>query len=267
MKHLALTFLALILSLASSNATVSFYALKDAYSADPANPQVYRYDGVSNFRSGAQASITTRISATGVSSDIAIDEQGRFYFVSGNPTDSTPVGNSTAWKDIWRWNSVADWAANWNGIRLGQKRTNQFQVSGFSVYQNEYYFLVGDPNNGGVKELRKYASLTDWENGSAGTLLGSRSTGWGLGFEIDAGGAVWYLDGSTQTSTSGILYRWNSINDFLANNNGSMNGGAFNFTFSGTSDQIGGLAVPEPSSSLLLLTSLATLSLFRHRSS
>jgi VanZ family protein len=162
---------------------------------------------------------------------------------------------------------VADWAANTNGIRLGQKRTNQFQVSGFSVYQNEYYFLVGDPNNGGVKDLRKYASLTDWENGSAGTLLGSRSTGWGLGFEIDAGGAVWYLDGSTQTSTSGTLYRWSSINDFLANNNGSINGGAFTFNFSGTSDQIGGLAVPEPSSSLLLLTSLATLSLFRRRSS
>ena len=267
MKHLITLIVGLLLSLASSHATVSFYALKDAYDVNSANPQLYRYDGISNFRSGVQTSITTRSVGHGTSSDIAIDEQGRFYFVSGNPTDSTPVGNSTAWKDIWRWNSVADWAANTNGIRLAQKKTNQFQVSGFSVYQNEYYFLVGDPNSGGVKDLRKYTSLADWENGSSGTLLGSRATGWGLGFEIDAGGAVWYLDGSTQTSTSGTLYRWNSINDFLANNNGSINGGAFTFTFTGSADQIGGLAVPEPSSSLLLLASLATLSLFRRRSS
>ena len=252
--------LALVFSLsASSHATVSFYALRDAYDINPGNPQVYRYDGVSNFRSGTQASITTRSIGHGYSSDIAIDEQGRFYLVSGLPTD-------TSAKQIYYWNSLADWASNTNGGLLGT-RTTTFQVSGFSVYKNEFYFLEGSPNGFGNKTLRKWASATSWANGDAGTTIGTRSVGTGLGFEIDAGGAVWFLDGSNQTSTSATLYRWNSINDFLNNTNGDGNGGSFNFTFSGTTDQVAGLAVPEPSSSLLLLTSLATLSLLRRRSS
>ena len=259
MKHLITPLLGLFPSLVSSHAATSFYILKDSYDAGLANPQVYRFDGVSNLRSGVQASITTRGMGQAASSDIAIDEQGRFYQLGGDPT-------ATVTKQIWRWNSIADWATNTNASLLGT-RSSTFQSSGFSVYQNEFYFMEGDPNSSGNKTLRKWASAADWASGSAGTLVGSRSTGWCLGFEIDAGGAVWYLDGSTQTSTSGTLYRWNSINDFLANNNGSINGGAFTFTFTGSADQIGGLAVPEPSSSLLLLTSLATLSLFRRRCS
>jgi len=259
MKHLITPLLGLFLSLVSSHAATSFYVLKDSYDAGMGNPQVYRFDGVSNLRSGVQASITTRGIGQDTTSDIAIDEQGRFYQLGGNPT-------ATGLKQIWRWNNLADWAANTNSSLLGT-RTTTSQISGFSVYQNEFYFMEGDPNSSGNKTLRKWASAADWAGGSAGTTLGSRNTGWGLGFEIDAGGAVWYLDGSTQTSTSGTLYRWNSINDFLANNNGSINGGTFTFTFTGSADQIGGLAVPEPSSSLLLLASLATLSLFRRRSS
>ena len=259
MKHLITPLLGLFLSLVSSHAATSFYVLKDSYDAGLGNPQVYRFDGVSNLRSGVQAAITTRVMGQDTSSDIAIDEQGRFYQLGGDPT-------ATVTKQIWRWNSIADWATNTNASLLGT-RSSTFESSGFSVYQNEFYFLEGNPNAGGTKTLRKWSSAADWENGSVGTTVGSRVTGWGLGFEIDAGGAVWYLDGSTQTSTSGTLYRWNSINDFLANNNGSINGGTFTFTFTGSADQIGGLAVPEPSSSLLLLTSLATLSLFRRRSS
>ena len=78
MKRLPLFALGLLLSVAaSSQATVSFYALKDSYDANPSNPQVYRFDGVSNFRSGVQASITTRTwGGHGTISDIAIDEQG-----------------------------------------------------------------------------------------------------------------------------------------------------------------------------------------------
>ena len=256
------TLLAFVLGLLawaspSSHATVSFYALKDTYDVNSSNPQIYRYDGISNFRSGVQASITTRNMGHGFSSDIAMDEQGKFYFVNGTPTDSST-------KTIWWWNSVADWAANTNGGLLGQRSTT-FQVSGFSVYQNELYFLEGNPNTSGNKTLRKWSSAASWANGDAGTILGTRDTGHGLGFEIDAGGAVWFLEGSTQTSTSGTLWRWNSINDFLNDTNGTNNGGSFNFF--GNSDQIAGLAVPEPSSSILLLTSLATLSLFRRRSS
>ena len=242
----------------SAHSTVSFYALKDSYDANPGNPQVYRYDGLSNFRSGVQASITTRSRDHGVSSDIAIDEQGKFYFVNGTPTDSST-------KSIWWWNSVADWAADTNGGLLGT-RNSTFQVSGFSVYQNELYFLEGNPNAAGSKTLRKWSSATSWANGDAGTTLGTRGTGAGIGFEIDPGGAVWFLEGyPPQTSTSGTLWRWNSINDFLNDTNGTNNGGSFNFF--GNSDQIAGLAVPEPSSSILLLTSLATLSLFRRRRS
>jgi len=259
MKHLITPLLGLFLSLVSSHAATSFYVLKDSYDAGLGNPQVYRFDGVSNLRSGVQASITTRGMGQAASSDIAIDEQGRFYQLGGDPT-------ATVTKQIWRWNSIADWATNTNASLLGT-RSSTFESSGFSVYQNEFYFLEGNPNAGGTKTLRKWSSAADWENGSVGTTVGSRVIGWGLGFEIDAGGAVWYLDGSTQTGTSGVLWRWNSINEFLANTGGTNNGGAFNFSFSGTSDQVAGLAVPEPSSSLLLLTSLATLSLFRRRSS
>jgi hypothetical protein len=260
MNRLSLLALGLLLSFApSSQATVSFYALKDSYDVDPANPQIYRFDGVSNFRSSTQAAITTRVTAQGRSSDIAIDEQGRFYFVNGDPSQTNGKG-------IWRWNSLADWASN-NGATLLGTRSSTAQISGFSVYQNEFYFLEGDPNGSGNKTLKKWASAASWGNGDAGTTLGTRGTGTGLGFEIDAGGAVWFLDGSNQTSTAGTLFRWSSINNFLNNTGGIDNGGTFTFSFSGSSDQIGGLAVPEPSSSLLLLTSLATLSLFRRRSS
>ena len=142
------TLLAFVLGLLawaspSSHATVSFYALKDTYDVNSSNPQIYRYDGISNFRSGVQASITTRNMGHGFSSDIAMDEQGKFYFVNGTPTDSST-------KTIWWWNSVADWAANTNGGLLGQRSTT-FQVSGFSVYQNELYFLEGNPNTSGNK--------------------------------------------------------------------------------------------------------------------
>jgi len=260
MNRLPLFALGLLLSVAaSSQATVSFYTLKDSYDAGLANPQVYRFDGVSNLRSGVQASITTRGMGQDTTSDIAIDEQGRFYQLGGNPT-------ATGTKGIWRWNSLADWASN-NGATLLGTRSSTAQISGFSVYQNEFYFLEGNPNSSGTKTLMKWASAASWGRGDAGTTLGTRGTGTGLGFEIDAGGAVWFLDGSNQTSTAGTLFRWSSINNFLNNTGGTDNGGAFTFSFSGSSDQIGGLAVPEPSSSLLLLTSLATLSLFRRRSS
>lgn len=259
MKHLITPLLGLFLSLGSSHAATSFYVLKDSYNAGLGNPQVYRFDGVSNLRSGVQTSITTRGIGQDYSSDIAIDEQGRFYLLGGIPT-------GTGLKQLWRWNTVADWAANTNGSLLGE-RTTTFQSSGFSVYQNEFYFLEGNPDGSGTKTLKKFGNVADWSAGAAGITLGSRGTGTGLGFEIDAGGAVWYLDGSNQTSTSGTLYRWNSISDFLNNTNQSDSGGTFTFSFSGSSDQVAGLAVPEPSSSLLLLASLATLSLFRRRSS
>jgi len=160
----------LLLSLSpSSRATVSFYTLKDAYDMNSGNPQVYRYDEVSNFRSGTQASITTRIMSTGFSSDIAIDEQGRFYLVSGLPTD-------TSTKQIWYWNSLADWAANTNGGLLGQRNTT-FQVSGFSMYKNELYFLDGSPNGFGNKTLRKWASATPWANRAPVLVLKSMPAG------------------------------------------------------------------------------------------
>ena len=242
----------------SAYSSVSFYTLKDAYDVNPTNPQVYRYDGISNFRSGTQTSITTRGIAHGVSSDIAIDEQGKFYFVNGTPTDSST-------KTIWWWNSVADWATNTNGGLLGQRSTT-FQVSGFSVYKNELYFLEGNPNAAGTKTLRKWSSASSWANGDAGTTLGTRGTGAGIGFEIDAGGAVWFLEGyPPQTSTSGTLWRWNSINDFLNDTNGTNNGGSFNFTFSGTTDQVAGLAVPEPSAFSLLAVGLGVVLRRRRR--
>ena len=82
MRTILLAFVLGLLAWASPSAhsTVSFYALKDSYDANPTNPQVYRYDGISNFRSGTQTSITTRNMAHGVSSDIAINEQGKFYY-------------------------------------------------------------------------------------------------------------------------------------------------------------------------------------------
>lgn len=259
MNRLITPILGLFLSLVSSHAATSFYVLKDSYDAGLGNPQVYRFDGVSNLRSGVQASITTRVMGQDTSSDIAIDEQGRFYQLGGNPT-------ATDTKQIWRWNSIADWATNTNSSLLGT-RNSTFQSSGFSVYQNEFYFLEGNPNAGGTKTLRKWSSAADWENGSVGTTVGSRVIGPGLGFEIDSNGTVWHLDGSTQAGLSGTLWRWSSVNNFLTDNGGTNNGGTFNFSFSGTSDQVAGLAVPEPSSSLLLLTSLVTLSLFRRLSS
>ena len=176
--------LGLLLFSQNSRAGVSFYTLKDAYDAGSANPQLYRFDDVSNFRSGTQAAISTRVTGQGFSSDIAIDEQGRFYLVNGNPTSTTDS------KEIWSWNNVADWASNTGATRLGI-RTGTTQISGFSVYQNEFYFLEGDPNAQGNKTLRKWSNATDWSNASnSGTSLGTRFTGAGLGFEIDAGGTV-----------------------------------------------------------------------------
>ena len=119
--------------------------------------------------------------------------------MNGNPTSTTDS------KEIWSWNNVADWASNTGATRLGI-RTGTTQISGFSVYQNEFYFLEGDPNAQGNKTLRKWSSATDWSNASnSGTSLGTRFTGAGLGFEIDAGGTVWWLSSATdaQTGTSG----------------------------------------------------------------
>ena len=245
------------LAATTAHAALSFYALKDAYLANPASPQIYQYDGISNFRNNISASITTRAMAHGNSSDIAIDELGRFYFVNGDPS-------STGSKQIWRWNSVSDWAIN-NGATLLGTRNSTTQISGFSVYQNEFYFFEGNPDNFGTKSLRKWGSANSWANGDSGTLVGSRSTGSGLGFEIDQSGTVWLLDAVANTATSGTLYSWASITDFINNTNGGNNGGGFNFF--GGSDQIGGLAVvPEPSALSLFGLGLAALTLLRRRS-
>jgi len=259
MKFVSKTIFGLICFSAASHAGISFYALKDAYDANPSSPKIYRFDGISNFQSGTHAVVSTRASNHGSSSDIAIDEQGRFYFVKGDPSQTTS-------KEIWRWNSLADWGSNSEGTKLGV-RSSTAQISGFSVYQNEFYFFEGDPDRIRNKTLRKWSSATSWGNGDAGTLLGSRATGAGLGFEIDAGGAVWFLDSTAKSYTSGKLYRWNSINNFITNTGGTNYGGSFNFLFEGTFDQIAGLAVPEPSALSLLAVGLGGLAMIRRRRS
>lgn len=236
-----------------------FFVLKEDYLAFAANPEVVRYDSVSDFQNNQGGVVTTRSLAHGVSSDIAIDELGRFYFVNGDPTQTDS-------KTIYRWDSVADWAANTNGVLIGT-RTTTTQVSGFSVHQGAFYFLEGDPNDLGTKSLVRWDSAATWAAGDAGTVVGSRATGYGLGFEIDGSGTVWLLDARALTATSGTLYSFASITAFL-NNVGTDNGGSFDF-FGGT-DQIGGLAVaytpvPEPSTFSLVALGFAGVALARRR--
>ena len=224
---------------AISSATI--YVLRGHVTNNPANPQVYRYDGVANLRAGLHSSVTTRSMLHGFSSDIAVDDQGRFYLVNGDPTST----NATVSRTIYRWNSLADWASNNSPVLVGTRTNNNVPLAGFSVHNNEIYFLQSTNATNGNVELRKWATGSDWAAGSAGTSVGVRWMGGGVNLEIDQGGAIWFLD-SAFANTSGILYRWGNTSDWLANL-GISNGGSFDFDFNGAaaggSDPIGGLAI------------------------
>ena len=224
--------------------TNRFYELRGAYNADPASPQIYGFDGPSNLLSRTQSSITTRTGIRqGVTGDIALDAAGHVYVVSGDPA-------STGTKSIYRWDSLSDWASNTNAALLGT-RNSTAAVSGFAVYQDQFYFFEGDPNSPGEKTLRKWNTVTDWSAGQVGVAVGTRGTGAGIGFDIDSSGRVWFLDptapnSTTATATTGILFTWPSVSDFLVNANCASPFGYWTqlpFSFSGSLDQIGGLTV------------------------
>gem|GEM_PF-4970250 len=237
---------------------LELYVMRDAPNAQT-SPAITEYSSIANFRSNTSGTTTARGISQGSSCDFTI-VNGAVYYMTGDAT-------ATDVKAIVTWPSVADWAANTNFTPLGT-RTGAVPMAGMAIYQNQLYVLEGSIN-AGVKTLRRWASIASWVAGDAGTALGTRSTGSGFGFDIDTDGIVYFLDTenvSPNTATSGILYSWPTISNFLADSSTNANGGSFTF-FAGSPNEIAGLAiVPEPST--WMLAGIAAFSLpmiARHR--
>lgn len=240
----------------------SAVALEIIAMAGPPNsqnsPSITSYSSISNFRSDTSGTTTNRSSGQALSCDFAITADGTFYYISGDAT-------ATSGKQVNTWPSVSAWASNSNFSSLGI-RANAEPMSGMAIYQNELYILEGSMTFGGLKTLMKWSSIASWVNGDTGTSLGSRTTGAGIGFDIGLDGTVYFVgtsgDASPNTSTTGTLFTWPTISDFLANSNVSQNGGVFNFF--GGSNQVSGLAVPEPSTYAMAAISSVILAAARH---
>lgn len=231
------------------------WVLKNAPDAQTTSPTIVNYSSISNFRTNTGSSNTIRASGQGQSCDISIDSaSGVVYYLAGSAT-------STDNKQLYSWPSLSNWAANSNITPYGE-RTNYGPVRGMSVYNNQLYVLEGNPVTAGNASLRSWSSFSSFVNGDAGTLVGTRLVGEGLGFEIGIDGSVYKLDSKAPssdpyTATEGILYSWPTINNFLADTNVSNNGGQFTY-FVGSPDQIAGISVaPEPSGMMLAGLGLA----------
>lgn len=237
---------------ASAGLVTQISVLKNAYNDQGSSPTIVNYSSITNLRANTSGSSTVRGVGQNASCDLSITADGTVYYLGG---DATTTDNKT----LFSWPSLAAWAANSSTTNHGT-RTNYGPVTGISYYNNQFYVLEGSPANAGTKSLLSWPSLTAFTSGSAGTTVGSRLVGDGIGFEIAPDGTVYKLDSSPPVSaTQGTLYSWPTLNDYLADTNVSANGGSFTF-FSGSPDQIAGLAVvPEPVVPVGLLMSAGLL--------
>lgn len=229
-------------------------------------PEITAFSSISDFRSDTSGSTTIRNSSQSESCDFAI-VNGTVYYIGGNAATLSD-------KTIFSWPSIADWAEDSNVSNLGT-RSNASAMSGMAIYQNQLYILEGSMDLGGNKTLVRYDSIDAWVNpanpGYGGVTLGTRSTNSGIGFDIDPDGLVYFLgmagNGSPNTTSSGTLYSWPTITDFIANTNITNYGGQFNFFANSSPNLVAGLAVvPEPSTWILAgIAALAVPMITRQR--
>lgn len=224
------------------------------------SPAVTEFSSISNFETNSGGVTTNRVIAQGSSCDFSIGSDGTFYYIAG---DASTTGS----KQVFSWPSVSDWANNTNGTDYGS-RSDAVPMSGMAIYGNELYILEGSMSAGGSKTLNRWTSIASWVSGDApAQTYASRLTGFGIGFDIDNTGNVYFLDTnnvSPTTATSGILYSWATINDFVTDTNTAFTG---NFTFLG-GNQVAGLAVvPEPSTWIFAGLSCAVLAVETRRRS
>ncbi|MBI1322688.1 hypothetical protein GC170_05825 [bacterium] len=243
----------------SSSEALELYVMRDAPNAQ-GTPGITQYSSITNFQANSGGLTSDRGIAQGSSCDFAI-VNGVVYYIAGD-------ASSTGDKTLFSWPSVADWAANTNTTSPGT-RTGAAPMSGMAIYQGSLYVLEGNMTATESKTLKRWSSPSAWATGSApDETFGARNVGDGIGFDIDENGVVYFLDtnGSPNSATSGILYSWPSISNFIANTSISTNvgpstdlGGTFTF-FSGSANEIAGLAiVPEPSTYAMAVLSGLTL--------
>lgn len=223
---------------ASAGVVTQISVLKGAFNDLGSSPSIVSYSSIANLQANTSGSTTVRGISQSDSCDLSIGLDGTVYYLGGGAT-------TTDNKTLFSWPSLADWAANSNATNHGA-RTGYGPVTGISVFNNQFYVLEGSPTSAGSKSLLSWPSLAAFTSGSAGTTVGSRLVGEGIGFEIAPDGTVYKLDSyPPDSATQGTLYSWPTLNDYLADTNVSANGGTFQFF--GNSDQIAGLAVvPEP---------------------
>jgi len=221
---------------ASAGIVTQISVLKNAPDEQGTSPTIVGYPSIATFTANTSGSNTVRGIGQNASCDVSTTVNGVVYYLGGSAT-------STDTKYLSMWPSFADWAANTNTQLIAQ-RDNDGGVSGMSVSNGELYVLEGSASAGGNKTLRKWSTLADFASG-AGTVVGTRALAEGIGFEIAPDGTVYQLAANTAyTATSGILYQWPTLADYQADSNVTSTNLTF---FSGSPDQIAGLAVvPEP---------------------
>jgi hypothetical protein len=258
---ISLTFAVLVFGQNRADA-LELYALQGPPSDQATSPTITGFSSIADFQNNSSSTSVTRTFGQQDSCDFAI-VNGAVYYIGG---DATSVGN----KELWYWPSLTDWQNDTNATTYGS-RTSANPMSGMAIYQNELYILEGSMDSGGDKTLMKWSSINSWVSGDTGEEIGTRGTGFGIGFDIDTDGIVYFLatesDESPNTAVTGTLYTWSSITDFINDTNGSNNGGNFTF-YSASPNPIAGLAVvPEPSTWVFASLSCAILTIRTRRAS
>ena len=160
------------------------------------------WPSASSYVSGASGTTLGTSVSLGQSSGFHVSAGGAVYFLEGAPR--TPGS-----RNLYRWSSVADFAAGTTGTLLGTSTLNQ--GLGLSMGASQIYFLDGSPVNSGAKKIVVWPTLADFFNNANSTSYNNASTTTTSGLAIvvpePAGALLLFSSLGTAMVAAGVRYR------------------------------------------------------------
>ena len=160
----------------SITADGTFYQLVRA-ATTTGTADLVSWPSVSSYVSGASGTTLGTSVSLGQSSGFHVSAGGAVYFLEGDPRVTPPSS-----RNLYRWSSVADFAAGTTGTLLGSSTLNA--GLGLSVGASQIFFLDGSPVNSGAKKIVVWPTLADFFNDTNSTSYNNASTTTSSGLAI-----------------------------------------------------------------------------------
>lgn len=187
----------------SITADGTFYQLVRA-ATTTGTADLVSWPSVSSYVSGASGTTLGTSVSLGQSSGFHVSAGGAVYFLEGDPRITTPSS-----RNLYRWPSLADFAAGNTGTLLGSSTLNA--GLGLSVGASKIFFLDGSPVNSGAKKIVVWPTLTNFFNDTNSTSYNNASTTTSSGLAIvvpEPDGALFLFSSlGTAAVAAGMRYR------------------------------------------------------------